>query len=85
VAGCCECGDESSGSCATELVSLVNKNRENEMDEMNRGHERDEKCVHKFDQENLKERHLLAELCTDGRVLFNWVKETRYDVIAYIN
>jgi hypothetical protein len=21
VAGCCECGDESSGSCATELVS----------------------------------------------------------------
>jgi hypothetical protein len=22
VAGCCECGDESSGSCATELVSL---------------------------------------------------------------
>jgi hypothetical protein len=23
VAGCCECGDEPSGSCATELVSLV--------------------------------------------------------------
>jgi hypothetical protein len=23
VAGCCECGDESSGSCATELVSIV--------------------------------------------------------------
>jgi hypothetical protein len=23
VAGCCECGDESSGSCATELVWLV--------------------------------------------------------------
>jgi hypothetical protein len=22
VAGCCECGDESSGSCATELVRL---------------------------------------------------------------
>jgi hypothetical protein len=22
VAGCCECGDERSGSCATELVSL---------------------------------------------------------------
>jgi hypothetical protein len=22
VAGCCECGDESSGSCATELVSF---------------------------------------------------------------
>jgi hypothetical protein len=22
VAGCCECGDESLGSCATELVSL---------------------------------------------------------------
>jgi hypothetical protein len=22
VAGCCECGDEPSGSCATELVSL---------------------------------------------------------------
>jgi hypothetical protein len=21
VAGCCECGDESSGSCATELVN----------------------------------------------------------------
>jgi hypothetical protein len=25
VAGCCECGDESSGSCATELVSLVSQ------------------------------------------------------------
>jgi hypothetical protein len=25
VAGCCECGDEPSGSCATELVSYVNK------------------------------------------------------------
>jgi hypothetical protein len=23
VAGCCECGDEPSGSCATELVSSV--------------------------------------------------------------
>jgi hypothetical protein len=23
VAGCCECGDESSGSCATELVSYL--------------------------------------------------------------
>jgi hypothetical protein len=23
VAGCCECGDEPSGSCAMELVSLV--------------------------------------------------------------
>jgi hypothetical protein len=23
VAGCCECGDEPAGSCATELVSLV--------------------------------------------------------------
>jgi hypothetical protein len=23
VAGCCECGDEPSGSCATELVSCV--------------------------------------------------------------
>jgi hypothetical protein len=23
VAGCCECGDEPSGSCATELVELV--------------------------------------------------------------
>jgi hypothetical protein len=23
VAGCCECGDEPSGSCATELVSYV--------------------------------------------------------------
>jgi hypothetical protein len=23
VAGCCECGDEPSGSCATELVSQV--------------------------------------------------------------
>jgi hypothetical protein len=22
VAGCCECGDEPSGSCATELVSV---------------------------------------------------------------
>jgi hypothetical protein len=26
VAGCCECGDEPSGSCATELVSLDMKN-----------------------------------------------------------
>jgi hypothetical protein len=25
VAGCCECGDEPSGSCATELVELVIK------------------------------------------------------------
>jgi hypothetical protein len=25
VAGCCECGDESSGSCATELVSYREK------------------------------------------------------------
>jgi hypothetical protein len=25
VAGCCECGDEPSGSCATELVSLLRK------------------------------------------------------------
>jgi hypothetical protein len=24
VAGCCECGDEPSGSCATELVSYNN-------------------------------------------------------------
>jgi hypothetical protein len=23
VAGCCECGDEPSGSCATELVSII--------------------------------------------------------------
>jgi hypothetical protein len=23
VAGCCECGDEPSGSCATELVSIL--------------------------------------------------------------
>jgi hypothetical protein len=23
VAGCCECGDEPSGSCATELVSYI--------------------------------------------------------------
>jgi hypothetical protein len=23
VVGCCECGDEPSGSCATELVSLI--------------------------------------------------------------
>jgi hypothetical protein len=23
VAGCCECGDESSGSCATELDSFI--------------------------------------------------------------
>jgi hypothetical protein len=23
VAGCCECGDEPSGSCATELVSFI--------------------------------------------------------------
>jgi hypothetical protein len=23
VAGCCECGDEPSGSCATELVSIA--------------------------------------------------------------
>jgi hypothetical protein len=26
VAGCCECGDEPSGSCAAELVSLVTCN-----------------------------------------------------------
>jgi hypothetical protein len=25
VAGCCECGDEPLGSCATELVRLVEK------------------------------------------------------------
>jgi hypothetical protein len=25
VAGCCECGDEPSGSCATELVSYIIK------------------------------------------------------------
>jgi hypothetical protein len=25
VAGCCECGDEPSGSCATELVSYTTK------------------------------------------------------------
>jgi hypothetical protein len=25
VAGCCECGDEPSGSCATELVSLIQR------------------------------------------------------------
>jgi hypothetical protein len=25
VAGCCECGDEPSGSCATELVSYITK------------------------------------------------------------
>jgi hypothetical protein len=25
VAGCCECGDEPSGSCATELVSSANQ------------------------------------------------------------
>jgi hypothetical protein len=24
VAGCCKCGDEPSGSCATELVSICN-------------------------------------------------------------
>jgi hypothetical protein len=23
VAGCCECGDEPSGSCATELVNVI--------------------------------------------------------------
>jgi hypothetical protein len=28
VAGCCECGDESSGFCATELVTLVCSNYE---------------------------------------------------------
>jgi hypothetical protein len=27
VAGCCECGDEPSGSCATELVRFVLLNR----------------------------------------------------------
>jgi hypothetical protein len=26
VAGCCECGDEPSGSCATELVSYSSNN-----------------------------------------------------------
>jgi hypothetical protein len=29
VAGCCECGDDSSGSCATELVSTENYARLN--------------------------------------------------------
>jgi hypothetical protein len=29
VAGCCECGDEPSGSCATELVSLFVRERGN--------------------------------------------------------
>jgi hypothetical protein len=28
VAGCCECGDEPSGSCATELVSFNMENVE---------------------------------------------------------
>jgi hypothetical protein len=27
VAGCCECGDEPSGSCATELVSYLLRNQ----------------------------------------------------------
>jgi hypothetical protein len=27
VAGCCECGDEPSGSCATELVSWLTQTR----------------------------------------------------------
>jgi hypothetical protein len=27
VAGCCECGDETSGSCATELVTVMEKCR----------------------------------------------------------
>jgi hypothetical protein len=65
--------------------NYANKNRENEMDEMNRGHERDEICVYKFGHENLKERHLLGDLYTDARVLCHWVKKTRYDVIGYIN
>jgi hypothetical protein len=25
VAGCCECGDEPSGYCSTELVNLISK------------------------------------------------------------
>jgi hypothetical protein len=44
VAGCCECGDEPSGSCATELVSykiftlILNKqvrNRKNNTSKLN--------------------------------------------------
>jgi hypothetical protein len=31
VAGCCECGDEPSGSCATELVSLIPKHEVNSL------------------------------------------------------
>jgi hypothetical protein len=29
VVGCCECGDEPSGSCATELFSLVSELHKN--------------------------------------------------------
>jgi hypothetical protein len=39
VAGCGECGDEPSGSCATELVS----------------YERAEKCIQNFSQKRRRE------------------------------
>jgi hypothetical protein len=31
VAGCCECGDEPSGSCATELVSFITVRDDSEL------------------------------------------------------
>jgi hypothetical protein len=37
VAGCCECGDEPAGSCAKELVSLVNIIRLFDLDSIHDG------------------------------------------------
>jgi hypothetical protein len=35
VAGCCECCDEPSGSCATELVNELNSTVQNKTSELN--------------------------------------------------
>jgi hypothetical protein len=43
VVGCCECGDEPSGSCATELVSYMENDKETHLNKKNL-------CVTKFCQ-----------------------------------
>jgi hypothetical protein len=78
VAGCCECGDEPSGSCATELgLSLVETDQR-----FKRTH-----CVHHQDDEHsetslnfhettkrniLEDSHLqttVLDLCLDGHII----------------
>jgi hypothetical protein len=54
VAGCCECGDERSGSCATELVSYTGGNVI--------GRERP-----KFLDKNLFECHLIQNMLNWGQ------------------